>query len=93
MAKEIISTEPRRLYRPKQVAAMLGVNLSTIWRLEKRGDLPCRFTITRNVTAFDAGEIEAWLTQRKSSRYSQNPAAATPEIQKRGRGRPRKQPV
>ncbi len=48
-----------------QLPEMLGVSMPTIDRWVKNGTLPRPVKFTENVSAFDAGEINNWLAERR----------------------------
>jgi predicted DNA-binding transcriptional regulator AlpA len=50
-----------------RLAEMLGVSVSTIDRKVKNGTLPRPIKLSEKVTAFDAVEINNWLTGRKEA--------------------------
>lgn len=54
-----------KLIRPIQLAKLLGVSKSTLWRLEKSGELPKRVTISERIVGWKESDIEEWLESRK----------------------------
>ena len=46
--------------RPRQVAELLGIGLSTVWVWAKRPDFPRARKIGPQVTVFDRDELVAW---------------------------------
>nr|DAL11683.1 MAG TPA_asm: putative transcriptional regulator [Caudoviricetes sp.] len=60
------STIPTTGYiRRFRLPELLGVSMPTIDRWVKNGTLPRPIKLTENVTAFDAVEINNWLTERR----------------------------
>ena len=58
-----------RLLTAKQTAELLGVHVSTIWRLTQRvsDPLPCvRFG--QRLTRFRLADVERWLSRRRAQR-------------------------
>lgn len=56
---------PQKGYiRRFRMPELLGVSMPTIDRWVKNGTLPRPVKLTNNVTAFDAVEINRWLTKR-----------------------------
>ena len=53
-----------QIVRPKQLAELLSVSTVTIWRMEKRGDLPRRKQISTRTVGWLESEIKEWLQQR-----------------------------
>jgi prophage regulatory protein len=53
-----------QIVRPKQLAELLSVSTVTIWRMEKRGELPRRKQISTRTVGWLESEIREWLQQR-----------------------------
>ncbi|MDZ7692082.1 MAG: AlpA family phage regulatory protein [Balneolaceae bacterium] len=53
-----------QIVRPKQLAELLSVSTVTIWRMEKRGELPRRKQISTRTVGWLESEIREWLEQR-----------------------------
>ncbi|ORJ24929.1 AlpA family phage regulatory protein [Rouxiella badensis] len=51
------------MIRPKNLALLLGISESTIWRKVKNGTLPRPIKLSERVSAFDAIEINHWLVE------------------------------
>lgn len=61
-------TIPKTGYiRRFRLAEMLGVSVATIDRKVKNGTLPRPFKLSEKITAFDAVEINNWLTARRDA--------------------------
>jgi len=57
-----------RAIRLPEVKLMTGLSRSAIYRLERDGDFPRHWCPTPQVSVWDAGEVTAWIDQRKASR-------------------------
>lgn len=57
----------RRLISKRQVLAMVPVCEKTLYNMEKRGDFPARFALTPRLVAWDASEVEDWMTARQAA--------------------------
>ena len=66
-----------RIIRKPELAKILGVSKQTIWRMQKRGDLPSRIQISKRVVGWRETDIEAWLDSRPEveNQDQANPAA------------------
>jgi len=53
-----------QIVRPKQLAQLLSVSTVTIWRMEKRGELPRRKQISSRTVGWLESEIKEWLEKR-----------------------------
>ncbi|OAN61023.1 transcriptional regulator [Balneola sp. EhC07] len=56
-----------KILRPTQLANQLGVSKSTLWRLEKSGELPKRITISERIVGWKESDIEEWLEEKQNS--------------------------
>lgn len=53
------------LIRPRQVALLLGISCSTLWRLARTSpDFPKPLKISARVSAFRAGDLRRFLRSR-----------------------------
>lgn len=52
------------IYRPADLAEVLGVGRTTIYRMEKRGELPPRRKISSGTRGWPRDEIERWISNR-----------------------------
>jgi prophage regulatory protein len=50
------------IIRPTELAQRLGVSHPTLWRMEKRGDLPPRKQIGPRAVGWLTTDIEQWLS-------------------------------
>lgn len=53
------------MIRPKNLAKLLSMSESTIWRKVKNRTLPSPIKLSARVSAFDATEINIWLAKRR----------------------------
>lgn len=77
-----------RAIRRTELRKIVPLADTTIYEMERRGEFPRRFSLTRRCVVWDLGEIEAWLAQRK--RAAQDPStdpAEGPDVRTR-RARP-----
>lgn len=66
--KELHSAKVRAL-RAKQVAAKLGIGLSSVWRLSKYDpDFPRPFRLAARTTAWDESEIDEFVRTKAAQR-------------------------
>jgi len=54
----------RRLLRPDELAALLGIPLATIYRWRSRGDGPCGIRVGRHVR-YRTEDVERWLDEQR----------------------------
>ena len=52
------------ILRPKELAEALDISRSTLYRMEKRGELPKRRKISENTRGWPRSEIIEWLENR-----------------------------
>ncbi len=62
-----------RAIRRPELRKIVPLADTTIYEMERRGEFPRRFALTRRCVVWDLGEIEAWLAERK--RAADGPAA------------------
>lgn len=55
-----------KIIRPKQLAKMLSVATVTLWRMEKRGELPPRIQISSRAVGWLESDIQEWLRSQQS---------------------------
>ena len=60
-------TADLQLLRPVQVASLLGVDRTTIWRWCRAGTFPAPIKIGRSATGFRQSDVAAWLESRPTS--------------------------
>lgn len=56
---------PTRAIRRAQLRQIVPLADTTIYELERRGEFPRRFALTRRCVVWDLAEVEAWLADRK----------------------------
>lgn len=57
----------KQLLRKAVVSHKVGLSVSTIDRLEARGEFPRRIALSPKTTAWDSDEIDAWIDKRIAS--------------------------
>jgi len=62
-----------RAIRRPELRKIVPLADTTIYEMERRGEFPRRFSLTRRCVVWDLGEIEAWLAHRKHA--AQDPSA------------------
>jgi len=55
----------RRTIRRGELRQIVPLANTTIYELELRGEFPRRFYLTPRCVAWDLGEVEAWLADRR----------------------------
>lgn len=55
-----------RIIRKPELAKMLSVSKQTLWRMEKRGELPSRIQISKRTVGWRESDIKEWLNNRPS---------------------------
>lgn len=53
-----------RLIRPKEAAKILGISLTTLWRLEKSGKIPKSISISRGVKGWFLSVLLGWAREK-----------------------------
>lgn len=71
-----------------QLLEIVPLSHSTIWALEKDGDFPKRFYLTRRTPAWDHDAVLAWLRDRQAKPIPRHESDA-PDVSKRRRSRAR----
>ena len=56
-----------KILRPAQLASLLGVSKTTLWRMEKAGELPKRYSISERIVGWKESDIEKWLESRREN--------------------------
>ena len=56
-----------QLMRPVEVAALLGVHRSTVWRMVRAGEFPAAVKVSANRVGWRRAEVEAWVAARKAA--------------------------
>lgn len=56
-----------QIIRPSELAEMLSVSKQTIWRMERRGDLPARFKISKRAVGWTKESIREFLESKQET--------------------------
>jgi prophage regulatory protein len=56
-----------KVIRPTELAEKLSLSTVTLWRMEKRGELPPRRKISKRIVGWLESDIEEWLKERPFS--------------------------
>ncbi len=68
--KSVISNEKNgaesesKIIRPKELANMLSISISTLYRWESKGELPSKIKLAGNAVGWLRSDIEEWLNNR-----------------------------
>ena len=71
MFNEMESTG-KRVIRKSQLLNIIPLSDTTIWRMEKRGEIPKRFTLGGRAVGWFADEIDEWLDSKAIKRETEN---------------------
>lgn len=71
MIDEMQSTG-RRVIRKRELLKMIPLSDATIWRMEKRGEFPKRFTLGGRAVGWFADEIDEWLDSKAIKRETED---------------------
>ena len=66
-AKRSKPTPPPLIYRPTELARMLGLGRSTIYDWEKRGLFPRRVNLAPGVAGWLVSDVTAWLESKAAN--------------------------
>jgi prophage regulatory protein len=72
-----------QLLTRREVAELVRVDQSTIWRWTKRGEFPAPFPVGRNSTRWRATDIEEWLAKAGLRNLSQLDAMSRSAVQQK----------
>ncbi|XWN36870.1 MAG: AlpA family phage regulatory protein [Balneola sp.] len=53
-----------KIIRPTELAEKLSLSTVTLWRMEKRGELPPRRKISKRVVGWLESDLKEWLQSR-----------------------------
>jgi prophage regulatory protein len=67
MITEIENTG-RRVIRKRELLKMIPLSDVTVWRLERKGEFPKRFTLGGRAVGWFADEIDEWLDAKAIKR-------------------------
>lgn len=56
----------QKILRPTEVVRLTGLSLSTIKRLEQRGDFPQRVKLSLKAVGWKSSDIQIWIESKKS---------------------------
>lgn len=56
-----------KLIRASELAKMLTVSKPTLWRMEKKGELPPKIRITERISGWRTSDILKWIEEREMS--------------------------
>lgn len=71
-----ITPEARRALRVRQVADVLDIGVSSVWRLAKIDpDFPKPFSLSPRVTVWAPDEVDAYVDAQKAKRAAKQVAA------------------
>jgi prophage regulatory protein len=56
-----------KIIRPNELAKLLHISTTTLWRMEKRGDLPQRIKLSTRAVGWLESDIQEWLKNRPKS--------------------------
>jgi prophage regulatory protein len=56
-----------QIIRPSELAEILSVSTVTVWRMEKRGELPPRKKISNRCVGWMESDIREWLENRPNA--------------------------
>lgn len=62
-------TNDERMLRPSLVAALLGISLKELKRLERRGEFPNAVRINPTTRAWRESVVQAWLMLNQPERF------------------------
>lgn len=54
-----------KIIRASELAKMLTVSKPTLWRMEKRGELPPKIRITERISGWRTSDILKWIEERE----------------------------
>jgi prophage regulatory protein len=54
-----------KIIRPKELANMLSISISTLYKMQDEGQLPPKIKVSNNAVGWLRADIEEWLSQRK----------------------------
>ena len=67
----VTSSIPNRKYiRPQELAIMLAVHRTTLWRWVRDGHLPRPVKLGPNTVAWESTQVDAWLAAREAEQKS-----------------------
>jgi prophage regulatory protein len=82
-SRSLGSMPTTRAIRRPELRKMVPLADTTIYEMERRGEFPRRFPLTRRCVVWDLGEIETWLAQRKKAAHDSAEPAEGPDVRTR----------
>jgi prophage regulatory protein len=70
----------KRVLRRPELRLMIPLADTTIYEMEKRGEFPRRFALTRRCVVWSLEEVEAWLEARRNAPQSDVDRCPGPDI-------------
>ena len=68
LASDIPLSQPAlRLLRPGTAADLLGISLTTLWRLSSAPDFPKKYQLSANAVAWREADLDKWLSTRRAA--------------------------
>ena len=55
----------QKILRPKELTNLLSISRATLWRMEKRGELPPKIALSPGVKGWRESDISEWLEARE----------------------------
>ena len=74
------STTMKRSLRRDELKKLVPLSDSTIYEMEKRGEFPARFALSRRCVVWDYDEVIAWRNARQEAGMK---STQTPDVRKR----------
>lgn len=59
------SQSESKIIRPKELANMLSISISTLYKMQDEGQLPPKLKISSSAVGWQRSDIEEWLMSRK----------------------------
>ena len=78
----------QRVVRPAEAAKILSLSVSTLRRLELRGEFPPRISLGANSVGWRLGDILAWMASRPTAGRTVASTASTAKATGLGEVRP-----
>lgn len=57
----------QKLIRASELAKKLSISKVTLWRMEKRGELPPKIQISERISGWRESDITEWISNRELS--------------------------
>ena len=56
-----------KIIRARELAKKLTISVPTLWRMEKRGELPPKVQISKRISGWRESDIAEWMKSREIS--------------------------